>query len=260
MVGITLKCPLELPWQWQHARFHYWTLHADIVFCSPDGWHRSSLWKSRLSSECEESVCPLALSCYTFIITAFCFLTANALHWRSRLLNELGFLMRGLLHDLLSRFVFQLNLTPPWGLLTALCGCQLRFTKRCALGGIWSSESQPGLLRVCLSYSAAITRSSLSRFITVLVLWRPCHSFTICSSHHCVTVQLHCTCSVSRLPYSYVIVQTPSVCNGPAVSRKGISLSPCIHHRKSLSGTQPLGTAGMRLLPGWGSQQCSVCN
>lgn len=40
--------------------------------------------------------------------------------------------MRGLLHDLLSRFVFQLNLTPPWGLLTALCGCQLRFTKRCA--------------------------------------------------------------------------------------------------------------------------------
>lgn len=138
--------------------------------------------------------------------------------------------MRGLLHDLLSRFVFQLNLTPPWGLLTALCGCQLRFTKRCA--------------------PEAITRSSLSRFITVLVLWRPCHSFTICSSHHCVTVQLHCTCSVSRLPYSYVIVQTPSVCNGPAVSRKGISLSPCIHHRKSLSGTQPLGTAGMRLLPG----------
>lgn len=33
--------------------------------------------------------------------------------------------------------------------------------------------------------------------MTVVILRSPCHSFTIRSSHHCVAVQLHCTCSVS---------------------------------------------------------------
>lgn len=110
-----------------------------------------------------------------------------------------------------------------------------------SFGGIWSSGRQPGPLSV----SVAVTRS-----LTVTL-----HNFTRSLIRRSVT-ELNCTCSVSRL--SSVIVQTSSVCKGPAVSTAGISFLPAYITENYWVEHSHQGRQERGLLPGCSSPDTST--
>lgn len=129
---------------------------------SPDGWHRSLLWKSHLAREREESLGPRLSSA---VLSSSVFPAPNACCWNDKLLNKSGFLRRAwhrqqqtemaatrsaLLFRVFSlTSLLFLGLTRSW--------CQRGLTSECfvSLWGFWSWE---------LWHSAARPRPALRFF------------------------------------------------------------------------------------------------